>query len=154
MSQDCKTFQDDGFFVFDPEASPAVACTPAGIKLPEKNEFGCYLVYHCTSVEKGVKIMRDARMRVLPTTPENWPQGIYSARRPAEWYNKGCIVTRRIAGVIGSQTISHLISQSTDMCPLGFILVLWRSVEDRGSSSSHHYIITIITRVDLTPRRV
>ena len=76
-------------------------------------------------------------MRVLSTNnPHNWPQGIYSAKSPAEWYNKGCIIKLRIAGVVGSKAVSHQVSRSTDMCPLGLIPVLRRSVQDRGSSSS------------------
>ena len=75
-------------------------------------------------------------MRVLDSTPENYPQGIYSAKRPAEWYNKGCIIKLRIAGVVGSKAVSHQVSRTTDMVPLGFIPVLRRSVQDRGSSSS------------------
>ena len=46
-------------------------------------------------------------MRVLPNTPDNWPQGIYSAERHAEWYNKECIITLRIAGVVWSRAVGH-----------------------------------------------
>ena len=139
MSPACLALQRDNLFFFDPAKGWAPASTPAGIDLPEMDASGCYLLYHCTSVEQGLNIMKDAKMRVLSTTPPNWPQGIYTAKRPAEWYNKGCIIKLRIAGVVGSKAVSHQVSRTTDMCPLGFIPVLRRSVQDRGSSSSSSY---------------
>ena len=139
MSPACLALQRDNLFFFDPAKGWAPASTPAGIDLPEMDASGCYLLYHCTSVRQGLNIMKDAKVRVLSTTPKNWPQGIYSAKRPAEWYNKGCIIKLRIAGVVGSKAVSHQVSRTTDMCPLGFIPVLRRSVQDRGSSSSSSY---------------
>ena len=139
MSPACLALQRDNLFFFDPAKGWAPASTPAGIDLPEMDASGCYLLYHCTSVEQGLNIMKDAKMRVLSTTPQNWPQGIYTAKRPAEWYNKGCIIKLRIAGVVGSKAVSHQVSRTTDMCPLGFIPVLRRSFQDRGSSSSSSY---------------
>ena len=139
MSPACLALQRDNLFFFDPAKGWAPASTPAGIDLPEMDASGCYLLYHCTSVQQGLDIMKDAKMRVLSTTPQNWPQGIYTAKRPAEWYNKGCIIKLRIAGVVGSKAVSHQVSRTTDMCPLGFIPVLRRSVQDRDSSSSSSY---------------
>ena len=130
MSPACLALQRDNLFFFDPAKGWAPASTPAGIDLPEMDASGCYLLYHCTSVEQGLNIMKDAKMRVLSTTPPNWPQGIYTAKRPAEWYNKGCIIKLRIAGVVGSKAVSHQVSRTTDMCPLGFIPVLRRSVQE------------------------
>lgn len=130
MSPACLALQRDDIFFFDPAKGWAPASTPAGIDLPEMDASGCYLLYHCTSVQQGLDIMKDAKMRVLSTTPQNWPQGIYTAKRPAEWYNKGCIIKLRIAGVVGSKAVSHQVSRTTDMCPLGFIPVLRRSVQE------------------------
>jgi hypothetical protein len=54
-----------------------------------------------TTVENGLRIMRDGRMRVLPGRV-NYPQGIYSAKSLANTYDIGCQVGLRMAGVIAS----------------------------------------------------
>ena len=57
--------------------------------MPDRDASGGLRLWHCTTVENGLRIMRDGRMRVLPSTV-NYPQGIYSARWPAQTYDIGC----------------------------------------------------------------
>ena len=52
-------------------------------------------------MENGLRIMRDGRMRMLPGRV-NYPQGIYSAKNPANAYDIGCQVGLRMACVIAS----------------------------------------------------
>ena len=144
MSGDCWTLQRGGVFHFPPERGWPPAYPPNGIRLPEQDDTGGYLVWHGTSVQNGLRVMQDGRMRVLPDAPDNWPQGIYATKSPTEGYNKGCIVGLRIAGVIGSKAASKNVSQMTDMCPLGFIAVLRRSVEDHHHHHHHHHYHYII----------
>ena len=40
--------------------------------MPERDDSGGLRFWHCTTVENGLRIMRDARMRVLGRTA-NWP---------------------------------------------------------------------------------
>ena len=61
-------------------------------------------LWHCKTMENGLRIMRDGRMRVLPGTM-NYPQGIYSARWPAQTYDIGCQVGLRVAGVVASRAV-------------------------------------------------
>ena len=80
-------------------------------------------------MENGLRIMRDARMRVLGRKA-NWPQGIYSAKSPAASYDIGCQVGLRVAGVISSRAVGSQLAKSPEMCPLGLIVVLKRPVEE------------------------
>ena len=57
--------------------------------MPDLDALGGLRLWHCTTVENGLRIMRDGRMRVLPSTV-NYPQGIYSARWPAQTNDIGC----------------------------------------------------------------
>ena len=57
--------------------------------MPDLDASGGLRLWHCKTVENGLRIMRDGRMRVLPGTM-NYPQGIYSARWPAQTYDIGC----------------------------------------------------------------
>ena len=60
----------------------------------------------------------------------NYPQGIYSAKSPANAYDIGCQVGLRMAGVIASKAVGRSLAHSREMCPLGLIVVLDRSVEE------------------------
>ena len=65
---------------------------------------------------------------MLSSTPDNCPRGIYSAQRPAEWYNKGCRITLRIAGVVGSRAVSHQVPRAPAQRPgsrLSIIIILF-----------------------------
>ena len=97
--------------------------------MPDRDASGGLRLWHCTTVENGLRIMRDERMRVLPGTV-NYPQGIYSARWPAETYDIGCQVGLRVGGVIASRAVVRRVAGSPEMCPLGLIVVLNRSVEE------------------------
>mgnify|MGYP000073414324 CR=1 FL=1 len=66
-------------------------------------------------------------MRVLPGRV-NYPQGIYSARWPAQTYDIGCQVGLRVAGVIASKAVGRSLAGDV---PLGLIVVLDKSVEER-----------------------
>ena len=93
--------------------------------MPDRDDSGGLRLWHCTTVENGLRIMQDAQMRVLGRTT-NRPQGTYSAKSPAETYDIGCQVGLRVAGVIASKTVGSKLAKSPEMCPLGLIVVLKR----------------------------
>ena len=130
MAGECWDLQRERVFHFAPETGWPAAFPPTGAALPGQDESGGFRVWHCTSVAKGLQIMRDGCMRILPGTPQNWPQGIYAARTPLETYDRGCQIGLRIAGVIGSKKASGRVARSSNMIPLGFIAVIQRSQEE------------------------
>ena len=130
MAGECWDLQRERVFHFAPETGWPAAFPPTGAALPGQDESGGFRVWHCTSVAKGLQIMRDGCMRILPGTPQNWPQGIYAARTPLGTYDRGCQIGLRIAGVIGSKKASGRVARSSNMIPLGFIAVIQRSQEE------------------------
>ena len=94
--------------------------------MPDRADSGAYVLYHGTSVQNGLQILRVAEMRTF--TPRH-PDGIYAAREPAPFYDHGCIVQLHAAGVVGSKRVSSALMRSNAMVPLGLIPVINRSVE-------------------------
>ena len=88
----CWQVQRQGYYDFAPVAGrqqPRAWNADRGV--PDRDEAGGLRRWHCTTVENGLRIMRDGRMRVLPGRV-NYPQGIYSAKSPANTYDIGCQV--------------------------------------------------------------
>ena len=50
--------------------------------------------------------------------------------KPAQTYDIGCQVGLRVAGVIASKAVGRSLAHSREMCPLGLIVVLDKSVEE------------------------
>ena len=126
----CWQVQHQGYYDFAPVAGrQQTRAWNADRGVPDRDEAGGLRRWHCTTVENGLRIMRDGRMRVLPGRV-NYPQGIYSAKSPANTYDIGCQVGLRVAGVIASKAVGRSLAHSREMCPLGLIVVLDRSVEE------------------------
>ena len=101
----CWQVQRQGYYDFAPVAGrQQTRAWNADRGVPDRDEVGGLRRWHCTAVENGLRIMRDGRMRVLPGRVNN-PQGIYSAKSPANFYDIGCQVGLRMAGVIVSKAL-------------------------------------------------
>ena len=89
------------------------------------------ILYHCTSVQNGLAIMKCVgQMRIL-VAGRHSPDGIYCAKRPAPYYDQGCQVQLRVPGcVIGKSKSRQLCNALREPLPLGAIAVIRRSVEE------------------------
>jgi len=130
MAGECWDLQHERVFHFAPETGWPAAFPPTGAALPGQDESGGFRVWHCTSVAKGLQIMRDGCMRILPSTTQNWPQGIYAARTPLETYDRGSQIGMRIAAVIGSKKANGRVARSSNLIPLGFIAIIQGRLEE------------------------
>lgn len=94
---------------------------------PQQHADGGYEVFHCASVAAGLRILCEGRLGMSRFT-RHCPNGVYSAATPAHFYDLGCTITLRIAGIFASRAaVKSLIRDNLDV-PVGLICVMNRSV--------------------------
>ena len=117
MEGKCYRDQLDGRFEF-PSRFRLSAASPPHDVVCERDDTGAYLLWQSTSVERGLRILRDGE--ILPER-KAYPMGIYAYAQRG--YLGACQIRLRVAGVLGSRHPSKRISKMNEMVPLGFIVV-------------------------------
>ena len=96
-------------------------------EMPVVDDGGAVLLHHCTDVARGLRIMRTGCMQY--GRQQHRPNGVYTARGPAPFYDLGCHVVLRVPGVVRSKAVSRRLQHAGVYVRIGAIAVLDRSVQ-------------------------
>ena len=83
------------------ELWPQPMYNPLRAEMPVVDDGGAVLLHHCTDVARGLRIVRTGCMEY--GRQQHRPNGAYTARGPAPFYDLGCHVVLRVPGVVVSK---------------------------------------------------